>query len=171
LFEGLVELLSGLLGFNHWLIHTGNFFYCLALPVSVFSRSPNGHEVRTAYTGETAVLMLEKMRFDLIIAKYWLPRIRGDQLAALVKHKWPYLPIILTTANMQDFHKEDHPIAGVDCLLNKPFTISQLREAMDWVFARYAEKQAVSLMPPEAHWGPFGIPKETRKPPRRNSDR
>ena len=40
LFEGLVKLLPGLLGFNHRCIHTGIIFQCLSLPVSDFSRRP-----------------------------------------------------------------------------------------------------------------------------------
>src|SRR5580700_7287600 len=88
----------------------------------------DGHEVETAYTGEAALEKLAKKRFDLIIAEYWLPRMRGDHLAALVKHKWPDLPIIMVTANFEEIHVDDHPIAGVTCLLDKPFSMEHLRE-------------------------------------------
>jgi len=107
----------------------------------------DGHEVRTAYACEAALLILEKIQFDLIIAEYWLPGMKGDELAALVKQKWPDQPIILTAANIQQFQKEDHLFAGVDCLLNKPFTISQLREAITWVLERHTENQLGALSP------------------------
>jgi CheY-like chemotaxis protein len=101
----------------------------------------DGHDVQTAYTGEAALAMLEKSRFDLIITEYWLPQMKGDDLAALVKQQWPDQPIIMATANIEDLNRDVYPIAGVDCLLNKPFSMSQLREAMIWVVDRYAESR------------------------------
>lgn len=101
----------------------------------------DGHEVRTAYTCESALALLEKSKFDLIISEYWLPGMKGDELAALIKQKWPDLPIIITTANMGEINRDDHPFTGVDCLLDKPFSMSQLREAIIWVLDRYAESQ------------------------------
>jgi CheY-like chemotaxis protein len=95
--------------------------------------------------------MLEKLHFDLIFAEYWLPAMKGEEFAALVRQKWPDQPIILMTANIQDFHHDDHPIPGVDCLLNKPFTISQLREALLWVLDRYVEHPPASQMSPADH--------------------
>ena len=96
-----------------------------------------GLEVRTAHTGETALAMLEQDRFDLIIMEYWLPRMHGDDLAAVIKQQWPDLPIIMTAANIEEIQKYVHPLAGVDCFLNKPFSMSQLLEAILWVLDYY----------------------------------
>jgi CheY-like chemotaxis protein len=74
----------------------------------------DGHEVQTAYTGEAALVMLEKSKFDLIITEYWLPRMKGDELAAIVKQRWPDLPIIMATANSEELSKDAYPISGVD---------------------------------------------------------
>jgi hypothetical protein len=41
LFEGLVELLLGLLGLDHKCIHNCFISLCLSLPVSDFSRRPS----------------------------------------------------------------------------------------------------------------------------------
>jgi two-component system response regulator VicR len=101
----------------------------------------DGHEVQTAYTGEAALAMLEKSKFDLIITEYWLPRMKGDELAAIVKQRWRDLPIIMATANSEELSNDVHPISGVDCLLNKPFSMPQLREAMIWVIDRYSENR------------------------------
>jgi DNA-binding response OmpR family regulator len=109
----------------------------------------DGHEVHTAFSGEVALEMLAKHHFDLMIAEYWLPRMRGDQLASLVKQKSPDLPIIMVTSNFEEIHVDDHPIPGVDCLLDKPFSMDQLREAMNWALARYAEKNPDDL---QIHW-------------------
>lgn len=113
----------------------------------------DGHEVQTAYTGEEAMDLLGKNQFDLLIAEYWLPRMTGDQLAAHVKERWPDLPIIIVTANFGEIHLEDHPISGVDCLLDKPFSMTQLREAMDWAMRRHADKpHAQHAHDLEVHW-------------------
>jgi len=100
----------------------------------------DGHEVQTAYTGEAALQKLSKSHFDLMISEYWLPRMRGDQLAALVKQRWPDLPIIMVTANFEEINMDGPPIAGVNCLLDKPFTMTQLREAMSWVLGRHVDE-------------------------------
>src|ERR1022692_4435867 len=92
----------------------------------------DGHEVSTAHTGEAALGLLGKRRFDLMIAEYWLPRMKGDELAALVKQDWPDLPIIIVTANTEELNLDENPLTGVDCLLDKPFSAGQLREAMKW---------------------------------------
>ena len=46
---------------------------------------------------------------------------------------------------MEEINKNDHLIAGVDCLLDKPFSMSQLREAIIWVLDRYAEGRPSDL--------------------------
>jgi two-component system response regulator VicR len=111
-----------------------------------------GHKVQTAYTGEAALEKLAKSRFDLVIAEYWLPRMRGDQFAAMVKERWPEIPIIMVTANFEEIHVDDHPIAGVNCLLDKPFSMDQLREAMNWTMGYRAGKQIEEPAPMEVHW-------------------
>jgi DNA-binding response OmpR family regulator len=109
----------------------------------------DGHEVQTAYTGEAALQKLSQSHFDLMISEYWLSRMRGDQLAALVKQRWPNLPIIMVTANFEEIEMDGPPIAGVNCLLDKPFTMAQLRAAMNWVLGRQEEKPAGESA---SHW-------------------
>src|ERR1039457_2073585 len=110
-----------------------------------------GHEVRTAHTGETALAMLEQDQFDLIITEYWLPRMQGDDLAAVIKQQWPDQRIIMAAANVEEIQKYVHPLAGVDCFLNKPFSMSQLREAILRVLDRYIETWQVGPEAREAH--------------------
>jgi len=122
----------------------------------------DGHEVHTAYTGEAAMLKLAANHFDLLISEYWLPRLRGDQLAAMVKQRWPDLPIILVTANFEEILGENHPIAGVSCLLDKPFSMSQLREAMDWAIGRQTEPPPGESTP---RWIHSGYRAPSQRPP------
>lgn len=113
----------------------------------------DGHEVQTTYTGEAALAMLEKGQFDLIITEYWLPRMKGNELAALVKQQWPNQPIIMATANLDELNMEVHPISGVECLINKPFSMPQLREAMAWVLDCYTDRRQGRLAIPGLHDG------------------
>jgi CheY-like chemotaxis protein len=109
----------------------------------------DGHEVQTVTNGEAALALLAKRQFDLLITEYWLPHMKGDELAALVKGQQPDLPIIMVTANLEEFNTDHHPISGVDCLLEKPFSMDHLREAMQWALEPNEERHADGL---ETHW-------------------
>ena len=130
----------------------------------------DGHKVQTASTGEAAWAMLIKTSFDLIIMEYWLPQMKGDELAVLIKQQWPDQPIIMVTANIGELNADDHPITGVDCLLSKSFSLLQLREAMIWIFDRYAERRQSGLGTYEVSGGHPEEPDSTRSAPRDSSD-
>ena len=57
----------------------------------------DGHQVHIVDRGDAALAMLATSKFDLLITDYLMPEMNGDQLAALVKHRWPDQPIILAT--------------------------------------------------------------------------
>jgi len=116
----------------------------------------DGHVVRTAYTAEAAMSLLEKIKFDLVIVEYWLPQIKGDEFAAAVKQKWPDLPIILVAASIEELNVNDQPIQGVDCWLNKPFSMSQLREAMLTLLDRSTENPPENLGTQRLNTGHLG---------------
>jgi DNA-binding response OmpR family regulator len=114
--------------------------------------------------------MLGKSQFDLIIMEYWLPLMKGNELAAFIKQEWPDQPIIMTAAHSEEINGDDHPLTGVDCLLNKPFSMQQLREAMIWVFDRYAGKRQREQETYQAHGShledpdnPRSVPKDSNK--------
>jgi len=122
----------------------------------------DGHEVRTAYTCEAALAMIKEIEFDLIIVEYWLSGMKGDDFASFVKQKWPDCPIILTAANLQE--SDAGLTAGLDCILNKPFTMAQLREAMDWAFENSRKIRESSKPSSWMHFGPQTDPLQRRKP-------
>lgn len=109
----------------------------------------DGHQVNATHTGEAALQMLSQEHFDLMITEYWLPRMRGDELAALVKEQWPDLPIIIVSADVEEIDADALPLRDVDCLLDKPFTIDHLREAIKWVLDRSAPHSFEDL---QIHW-------------------
>lgn len=130
----------------------------------------DGHEVQTAYTGEAALKLLAQGHFDLMIAEYWLPMMKGTELAALVKERWPDLPFIMVTANTAELDTDDHPMTGVDCLLDKPFSMSQLREAMNWALNRHAQKWQSGSEPHWVHGGQLESPDKPQDTPSNCND-
>lgn len=106
-----------------------------------------GHEVQTVNGGEAALALLEHENFDLIITDYSMEGMKGNQLAATIKKCRPDQPIIMATAFAADFQPSGKPTGGVDCVLSKPFTLVELREAIAGVMSLIAA-------PPAAH-GPF----------------
>ena len=99
----------------------------------------DGHQVHIVDRGDAALAMLATSKFDLLITDYLMPEMNGDQLAALVKHRWPDQPIILATEAVETLDYARSHAIGVDCVLNKPFTLQELREAVIWVLALYAD--------------------------------
>jgi CheY-like chemotaxis protein len=105
----------------------------------------DGHAVQSVDAGEAALAMLEHKKFDVVITDYWMPRMKGDELAGLIKHRWPYQPIIMMSGSMLDGCTFDNTISGVDCLLNKPFSLNELREAIVWALDIHADSQFGTL--------------------------
>jgi two-component system response regulator AtoC len=111
----------------------------------------DGHEVQTANSGKSALAIFEASQFDLIITDYNMPGIMGDELAALMKQKRPSQPIILTSGNFPAEFTDGNLVSGVDYLLNKPVTMSEMRETLLWVLGPYAESRQIGLGAPGPH--------------------
>jgi len=98
-----------------------------------------GHVVQTTDSGMAALEQLTKETFDLVLTDYFMPDMRGDELARHLKRRYPSLRIIMISA-YADVVKADCLDRGlVDYVLSKPFDIPQLKEAMN---------QAMSPRPP-----------------------
>jgi two-component system, cell cycle response regulator CpdR len=90
----------------------------------------DGHEVKTANSGKDALATLEKEKFDLIITDFAMPVMKGDELAAAVKAKFPQQRIVMITAYAEMLQSSGNPLPGVDYLISKPFLLENLREAI-----------------------------------------
>jgi CheY-like chemotaxis protein len=90
----------------------------------------DGHKVETATSGKDALSLFESGKFDLVLADYGMPVMRGDELAAAIKAHTPNQPVIMITAFIETFQPSDLPPAGVDFVLSKPFRLETLREAI-----------------------------------------
>lgn len=101
----------------------------------------DGHQVRAVDGGDAALAVLEEEKFDLVITDYWMPRMKGDELARLIKQRWPDQPIILASGSLSNVTSFHSSTPGVDCLLNKPFSLPELREAIVWVLDLHADSR------------------------------
>jgi CheY-like chemotaxis protein len=90
----------------------------------------DGHKVQTANGSKEALSLLENGKFDLITTDYSMIGMKGDELAAIIKKRLPHLPIIMITAYAEMLKSSGNLLGGVDCIISKPFLITELREAI-----------------------------------------
>jgi CheY-like chemotaxis protein len=84
-----------------------------------------GYTSQTAANATEALRQIETTPFDLVIADLHMPGMPGDQLANEIKRQKPALPFLLITGDQP----EGLP-PTIDRLLHKPFSLSDLREAL-----------------------------------------
>src|SRR5579863_3747392 len=89
-----------------------------------------GHDVQIANDGVVALGVFEKGKFDLVITDYLMPEMKGDELVTRIKQTKPEQRIILVTAFAEDFMAYGKPTGGVNYVLNKPFSLEELRVAI-----------------------------------------
>jgi two-component system cell cycle sensor histidine kinase/response regulator CckA len=85
------------------------------------------HAVVDSPNGEEALKQLKSQRFDLAIVDYFMPGMRGSQLALHIREIAPALPIVMITAYLEKLAESDKP---VDAVIGKPFGIAELRRAI-----------------------------------------
>ena len=90
----------------------------------------DGHQVETAASGEAALALFGKHRFDLIIVDYELPLMNGDKVAVAIKALDPNQPIVLITAYAEVLQSAATPLPGVDLVISKPFDSQEFRQAV-----------------------------------------
>ena len=95
-----------------------------------------GHTVQTADSAETALSLYAASRFDPVITDYSMGGMDGGQLAVRIKELRPGQPIIMATASVYNLDVLGPKSGGVDFLLNKPFTLAELRDAIARVMSR-----------------------------------
>ena len=85
------------------------------------------HDVVEAAGGAEAIEMITRQPFDLAILDYFMPELRGSQVALRMKDVAPSLPILMITAFLEKLGDSDKP---VDAVIGKPFAIEELRQAI-----------------------------------------
>lgn len=100
-----------------------------------------GYEIYISEDAEDALVIVERIDFDLIITDIMLPQMNGIELSKLINQKHPDLPIIMLTALGTIDEKIEGFDAGADDYMVKPFEIREL----------YARIKAILLRKPIAH--------------------
>jgi CheY-like chemotaxis protein len=85
------------------------------------------HHVVEATEGAEAVELLKSQTFDLVILDYFMPGMRGSQLALHIREVAPALPILMITAYLEKLSEADKP---VDAVIGKPFNVEELRRTI-----------------------------------------
>jgi len=84
------------------------------------------YQVYISEDAEDAIVLLNKISFDLAITDIMLPKMSGIDLCKLIKEKSPDLPIIMLTALGTIDEKIEGFDAGADDYMVKPFEIREL---------------------------------------------
>ena len=94
------------------------------------------HVIETATSGHDALAAIQTGKFDLIIIDYEMPVMKGDQVAASIKAKAPQQPIIMITGHTEALRLAGNFPLTVDLVINKPFDIQEIREAVRKITTR-----------------------------------
>jgi CheY-like chemotaxis protein len=95
----------------------------------------DGHAVQTVDGGVAALALFEPGRFNLVITDYSMPDMKGDELAMLIRQREPDQAIIMASGLAGEQNDLGQLTVNVDAVLNKPFSLAELREAVALVLA------------------------------------
>ena len=92
--------------------------------------SRDGHSVDTATDGRSGLETFRGNGYDVVITDRIMPVMGGDELAAGVKRIEPNVPVIMLTALGNAMLATGERPPGVDVVIDKLFTDSELRQAL-----------------------------------------
>jgi DNA-binding response OmpR family regulator len=103
-----------------------------------FNLQAEGHAVEVAGDGETALdrLVEKKERFDAVVLDVMLPGKSGFGVAALLREKKNYVPILMLTARGRPEDVLQGFAAGADDYLPKPFELAILIARLESLLRR-----------------------------------
>lgn len=85
-------------------------------------------EVQCVNTGDRALNLMKKKKFDLIVSDIRMPGRNGLQLISEVKKKYPHTKVIIMTAYGSREVQEEADIRGSFFYIEKPFEIGYLKQ-------------------------------------------
>ena len=103
-----------------------------------FNLQAEGHAVEVAADGETALerLVEKKERFDAVVLDVMLPGKSGFDVAALLREKKNYVPILMLTARGRPEDVLQGFASGADDYLPKPFELAILIARLESLLRR-----------------------------------
>lgn len=94
-----------------------------------------GHTVETAVNGSEGLKKFRTGYFDVVITDKEMPKMNGDKLASSIKRIAPDKPIIMMTGLGNMIKSTGSIPAGVDSIVIKPATPTDIRQALEKVMA------------------------------------
>lgn len=82
----------------------------------------DGHEMDAAYSGSEALDKLDARQFDLVFTDFFMPGMKGDQLAREVRGRNEQTPVIMVTG-----FPPNPPPREVAKVVFKPFDLRSIR--------------------------------------------
>jgi len=103
-----------------------------------FNLQAEGHAVEVAADGETALerLVEKRERFDVVVLDVMLPGKSGFDVAALLREKKNYVPILMLTARGRPEDVLQGFASGADDYLPKPFELAILIARLESLLRR-----------------------------------
>ena len=103
-----------------------------------FNLQAEGHAVEVAGDGETALerLVEKRERFDAVVLDVMLPGKSGFDVAAVLREKKNYVPILMLTARGRPEDVLQGFAAGADDYLTKPFELAILMARLESLLRR-----------------------------------
>ena len=98
----------------------------------------SGYTAITAYDGEKALLLMEKMAPDLVVLDLMLPKISGEEVCKAIRKK-SRIPIIMLTAKIDEDDKITGFNIGADDYVTKPFSPRELMARINSLLRRADE--------------------------------
>lgn len=88
------------------------------------------YDIEYAYSGETALGMLPKTRYDLVITDLMMPGINGIEVLKRIKKEFPEITVIMFTGFATVESAREALKLGAFDYVPKPFTPDELREVV-----------------------------------------
>lgn len=97
-----------------------------------------GYAVKGANSGEMAVDVLRKERFDMMVLDYKMPGLTGLEVFAQARALYPDLAVVLVTGHGTPEIVDEANRLGFASILLKPFTSDELRSTVEKVLSGLA---------------------------------
>ncbi len=95
-----------------------------------------GHEVIEASEGEAALKLQREREVDLVITDIIMPHLNGFSVIRQIRREYPNLAIIAASGIGGEDYPHKASELGADRTLEKPFTRTELLEAVNELLAK-----------------------------------